>query len=118
MEQKVKLTYAEIIKKLTDADIRTDHFHHEGFDDKQAAVMEQLGPYKKVDSVGGYTGGGEYVERVFLFEEHDVYLCITGYYDSNNGTDIDPDFNEVFPRRTIVVVYETLEQRGDKTDEV
>lgn len=110
-----KKTFAEIIAKLEELEIESYHLGHEDYDEN--ALTEALGEAEEVHSVGGPEGGGEYAERVILFKDHGVYIRITGYYASEDGTEWDGDFEEVFPRKVINTVYESTEERGDKKDE-
>lgn len=112
-----KLTYEEIVKKFKELDITPEMFYCNDYDEEQKEFVVSLGESNKVYGEGGNEGGGEYFERVFYFKDHDVYIQITGYYESNNGTECDEEFNQVFPRRVIDTVYETEKGRGDKTDE-
>ena len=65
-----------------------------------------------VDSEGGYEGGGEHVERTFAIlaaglKDRLAHFQITGYYESNNGTEFDDEITIVFPRKVIVTQYFT-----------
>jgi hypothetical protein len=79
-------------------------------------IEKMFGKMEFVSSDGGHEGGGEHVERVIRFG--DVHIRFTGYYDSNNGIEFDGGFEYVLPRRTLKMVYETPDERGDKKDEV
>lgn len=87
---------SEIIKDLGVSSVAREDFNKEDLD------MEL------VHSQGGYEGDGEYAERVF---EHDnggekIYIKITGFYSSYNGTDWDSDFEQVQPKQKTITVYE------------
>lgn len=65
-----------------------------------------------VDSDGGYEGGGEHVERTFAISMAGspvrlAHFQITGYYESNNGTEYDDEITIVFPREVMVTQYFT-----------
>lgn len=65
-----------------------------------------LGTIAVVNSVGDKEGGGEYSEIVYNFVDYGVYLKITGFYSSYNGTDWNDDWTEVFPQEKMTTVYE------------
>ena len=67
-----------------------------------------IGKVKEISSVGDKEGGGEYSEKVFYFEKHNVYLKVTGFYSSYNGTDWNNDWTEVFPKEKLITVYEPM----------
>lgn len=133
MTEKKKLTFDEIEKKLNDLEVTPSMLDGEDSDDDYdddgeepgedddldttELVEKYLGKFKEVHSHGGGEGGGEYVERIYHFIDHDVYVRTTGGYYSHHGIEWDDDFEEVFPRKTIVTVYETKKERGDKQDE-
>ena len=62
---------------------------------------------KLVHREGGGEGGGEYVERVFQFEDSDLFVKITGYYYSYEGTTYD-GIEQVAPQQKTITVYEKL----------
>jgi hypothetical protein len=65
-----------------------------------------LGTIAEVHSEGNKEGGGEYSEIVYHFVDYDVYLRITGFYTSYNGTDWNDNWTEVFPQEKTITVYE------------
>lgn len=56
-----------------------------------------------VHSIGGHEGAGEYAERVFQHEN--LFIKITGYYSSYNGTEWE-DCAIVEPKQKTITVYE------------
>lgn len=48
--------------------------------------------------------------KVGHFVDHDVYIQVTGYYSSGNGTEWDGDFEEVRPVEKTVIEYETIKK--------
>lgn len=97
-----------------------DEIDEDDEDNEDGLIIQKIetmfGKMEFASSHGGGEGEGEYVERVVRFG--DVHIRYTGYYDSNNGMEFDGGFEYVLPRRTLKMVYETPEERGDKTDEV
>ena len=59
--------------------------------------------FNLVYAEGGGEGDGDYAERVFQHEN--VFVKITGYYSSYEGTDWD-EISEVQPKQKTVTVYE------------
>ena len=67
------------------------------------------GPNEQVHSTGGEDRGSDWT-RTYHFTDHDVYLKVTGYYQSHYGTDFDDGWNcvkEVKPVQKTITVYET-----------
>jgi len=81
-------------------------------------IGKMFGPFEMVSLHGGGEGEGEYVERIIRFVNEDIFIRYTGYYDSNNGIEFDGGFEYVLPRRTLKMVYETPDERGDMKDEI
>jgi hypothetical protein len=97
-----KLTGAEIISKIEEHYDSVSDFAYDG-DYKQVA-----GPNKQVDSTGGEDRGSHWT-RTYHFTDHDVYLKVTGYYQSHYGTDFDDGWNcveEVKPVSKTITIYE------------
>ena len=67
-----------------------------------------LGEVEEVDSHGG-EGQGEDWYVVAHYKEHNVFIKISGFYSSYNGTDFDGyDFEEVKPREKVITVYDKV----------
>lgn len=97
-----KLTAQEIISKLTETYDQVDDFAYQG------APVEVAGPNTRVHSTGG-EDEGSYWCAVHYFPDHDVYLKVTGYYQSYSGTDFDDGWDcvtEVRPVEKTITVYE------------
>jgi hypothetical protein len=97
-----KLTAQEIIEKAKEYCESISGFAYGDFDDDLA------GPFKEVHSTGG-EGEGSHWTRTYHFTDHDVYLKVTGYYQSHYGTDFDDGWNcvkEVKPKEKTITVYE------------
>jgi hypothetical protein len=97
-----KLTGAEIIQKIKDAEISIREFAHEG------APYEIAGPNVEVYRKGG-EGQGEDWRRVHHFTDHDVYLQVKGFYQSHYGVDFYDEWDcitEVKPQEKTITVYE------------
>lgn len=73
----------------------------------QEKFNEEFGEVKEVSeaSRGGEDAGSQYV-RVYHFVNDDVYVKITGYYASYDGTTFDDEFQEVTPKEKTITVYE------------
>lgn len=97
-----KLTAQEIIEKLKEGCEKVSQFAYGDFDDDLA------GPSKEVDSTGGIDRGSHWT-RTYHFTDHDVYLKVTGYYQSHCGTDFDEGWDcvkEVKPKEKTITIYE------------
>lgn len=70
------------------------------------SLDEIVGEVNEVHAEGQYDDGGESIERVYHFVRHNVYIKITGHWDSYDGVDIDREFEEVFPQEKKVIFYE------------
>lgn len=62
---------------------------------------------------GGYEGGGEYTERVFMLTDEDgtsKYVQVLGNYYSYSGTSWDPsnEWTEVEPYEVVVTKYKPV----------
>jgi hypothetical protein len=62
---------------------------------------------KLVYREGGSEGGGEHAERVFQFEDSDLFVRITGYYYSYDGTTWE-SIEQVTPREKTITVYDKI----------
>lgn len=95
------MTGEEIIKKLEELEISGSDFAYE-FDERKEFGLAPI----VYEEEGDREGGGDYSCVVRHFTEHDVYIEVTGYYSSYNGTDWDGGFEIVRPVKKTVVVYE------------
>ena len=94
------MNFKEIIEKTKELDMSNSDIGYGEFDE---AVF---GKIKQVFGQGG-EGKGEDWERVYFFEEHGVYLSMSGFYSSYNGTDFDGyEPKEVTPKEKTITVYE------------
>jgi len=62
----------------------------------------------EVNRTGGMDEGSNW-SRTYHFTEHDVYLKVSGYYQSHYGTDFDNGWDsvqEVRPKEKTITVYE------------
>ena len=99
-----KLTGKEIIKKLEKSGITVDEFAFEDYDPQTL----ELGDIKEIEQVGG-EGEGDHWHSVKFFKDHDVYLKVTGWYTSHNGTDFESwksSVKEVKPKEKTITIYE------------
>lgn len=94
------MTYQDIIAKCEELDYSLSDYGYGEFD------TDIFGSVKQVYSKGG-EGKGEDWERVYHFVDHDIYLSMSGYYQSYDGVDFD-GFKpiQVFPKEKTITVYE------------
>lgn len=105
------MDFQEIVEKLKEANIKPEDLQDiiEGYGSSEFTLefLETLvGNVEEVNSIGGGEGEGDYVERVYHFKDHNVYIKITGFYSSYNGTDWGEHFREVKPKEKVVTVFE------------
>lgn len=99
-------TYDEIVAILQDKLTRVNQFAWEDFDSEELG----LGTCKHIGEAdsGGEDEGSDW-QRVFHFVDHDVYIKVTGYYQSYNGTEFYNGWgclSEVRPTQRTITVYE------------
>lgn len=106
-----KLTVQEIIQRLQTyfegigEDVGT--FAHHNFLDEDIKALG-LGPIEEIDQYGG-EGQGDKWWSVKYFPDHDIYLKVTGFYQSHYGTDFYDGWRgvkEVKPKEKTITVYE------------
>jgi hypothetical protein len=105
------MTIVELREELKALNITGENFKDalKGWRDlKVADLKEKFGDYKEVYSKGDREGGGEDSEWVVHFLEHDIYLSVTGFYSSYNGTDWDSDITQVAPYEQTIIVYKNV----------
>lgn len=78
----------------------------DGYQFEETLPREIYGENKLVHEEGNCEGGGEYSELVRYFEDHDVYIKLTGTYYSYDGTDWNNDYHEVKLVERVITVYE------------
>jgi hypothetical protein len=69
---------------------------------------ELVGKWEEIEQIGG-EGEGDTWFSIKYFNDHDVYLKVSGYYQSHYGTDFDDWDNavkEVKPKEKTITVYE------------
>jgi hypothetical protein len=81
-----------------------------GYDVARQEWLEQntLPSWEEVDQVGGEDEGSHW-HSVKYFKDHDVYIKVTGWYSSYNGTDFedwDEACSEVRPQEKVITVWE------------
>jgi hypothetical protein len=76
---------------------------------RSGLFIEGVGEYIEVDQQGG-EGQGEHWHSVKYFPDHDIYIKVTGYYSSYDGTEIDGwnSCSEVKPRQKVITVYDRI----------
>jgi hypothetical protein len=70
--------------------------------------IPNVGRFEEIDQIGGESEGSHW-HSVKYFKDHDVYLKVTGYYSSYNGTDFDDGWDsceQVTPQEKTITVYE------------
>ena len=100
----MKKNYEEILAILEEKIDSVSSFAYQDYYEKDL----ELGPIKEVHHEGGEDEGTHW-ESVQYFEDHDVYISVTGYYTSYDGTDFDGGWSccqEVRPIEKIVTFYE------------
>lgn len=94
------MTFQEIIEKCEELEFTLQDYGYGEFDNNIFGTVEE------VYSTGGM-GKGENWERVYHFVDHDIYLSMSGYYQSYSGVDFD-GYSPVqkFPKQKTITVYE------------
>ncbi len=99
-----KLNFEEIKSILMSKIESVAYFAHDDFNDQELG----LGTIKEVHSEGGVDRGSHWVS-VKHFVDHDIYISVTGFYQSHYGTDFDDGWDslsQVFPTQRVITVYE------------
>lgn len=96
--------------KKYEAWIKEYHSHPSKYYISSQEWLEQnaLPTWKEIDQVGGEDEGSHW-HSVKYFKDHDVYIKVTGWYSSYNGTDFeswDEACSEVRPQQKTITVYE------------
>lgn len=79
----------------------------ESKEDQLIKEIEALG-LVLVHEVGGNSGDGEDVERIFVHRDKNdgnIYIKITGFYSSYEGTEWDEEIQRVMPETHTVTIY-------------
>lgn len=75
---------------------------------KEYLISSSIPEWKEVHQQGG-EGEGDHWESVKYFPDHDVYIKVTGYYQSYNGTEFYGGYkdccSEVRPEEKTITVY-------------
>ncbi len=98
-----KLIASELIEKMKEMGYSVPDLGY-GYEIDQKI----LGKMTEVDRHGG-EGEGENWWRTYHFEDHNVYLKVSGWYTSYRGTDFqgwDEAVKEVKPKEKLITVYE------------
>lgn len=99
-----RMNYDQIVAKLGEMDVRPRDL---GWDYDSEEMKKAFGTVSVVKgaSTGGEDEGSAY-RRVLNFEDQGVFIAITGYYTSYDGTEWDNYFTHVTPREKTITVYE------------
>lgn len=97
------MNYQEILEVLKSKELTVENFAYEDYDSKELG----LGEIEEIHQQGG-EGEGSHWESVKYFKDHNIYIKVTGFYSSYNGTDFDgwSDCSEVKPIEKTITVYE------------
>lgn len=102
----------EYYTKLDEENEGDDSWIYEFTDIENSSQHEELqksvGVFKKIEHYGGEGDGSTYYD-VYHFLDHDIYVKVSGYYQSHNGVDYYDgleSFQEVKPVTKSVVFYE------------
>jgi len=94
-------TFLQVRKEYNE----TPNYHALGV--KERSTFLGLGEIEEVEQHGG-EGEGDSWYSVKYFKDHDVYIRISGYYQSYDGTTFDQGYGEeVFPKQKMITVYES-----------
>ena len=98
-----KKSYDEILEVLKEKIYSVSDFADEDYDKEDLG----LGEIVEVHQEGGEEQGSHW-ESVKHFKDHDVYIKVTGYYSSYNGTAFGGwgDCSHVTPQEKVITVYE------------
>jgi len=97
------MNYQEILEVLKEKISNVDEFAHEDYSNEELG----LGEIQEIHQEGG-EGEGSHWESVKHFKDHNIYIKVTGYYQSYNGTDFsnwDRACSEVKPTEKTITVY-------------
>lgn len=103
-----KMDYSEIMGRIKETGIDVSDFAYE---DVTQDNREKIGKWNEVEQHGG-EGEGEDWYSVKYFPEHDIYIKVSGFYQSYSGTDFgdfDDACKEVKPIERKVTFYEPLQ---------
>ena len=108
-EQKAKDDYYNTIRETrTEEELEKWRSMPSVWELREAWILDHLGLGKvvEVDQYGG-EGQGDTWYSVKHFVDHDVYIKITGHYQSYNGTDFYNGYGcEVRPQEKVITVFE------------
>lgn len=97
------MTYQEIIEELKKSNRDLEDFAYENISFIPGLTWEEI------EQIGG-EGEGDHWHSVKYFPEHNIYIKITGYYQSYNGTEFYGGYDEccsqVTPQQRTITVYE------------
>lgn len=118
-----KLTYQQILEEIKNQCSDVDEFATEGlggekvYPDAKYGTKEYfvyknpiLGIVKQIEQYGGEDQGSNWYV-IYYFEDHDVYIKVTGYYQSYSGLDFYNEWDcckQVIPQEKTITVYESV----------
>jgi hypothetical protein len=115
----MKKTYEEILE-IFQANMSIEEFAFNDFPEEWYPAAGQnwehpnymhpeLGYFEEIEQVGG-EGEGDHWHSIKYFKDQDIYICVTGFYSSYNGTDFYGGFvdccSNVRPTQKTITVYE------------
>ena len=99
------MNFQEILDEIKKQGISDDNFA----DGEMENPLPNIGEWKQVDIYGGEGQGDDYW-AVNYFPEHDIYIKISGYYASYDGTTFYNDcYSQVTPKEETVIVYHSIQ---------
>ena len=101
------MKFQEIVDVFEKHGVKKGEFAYNDISDNIVASIEaEVGPWTEIDQHGGSDEGPTWW-TVKYFSKHDVYIKLSGYYSSYNGTDFDEyDYQEVKPTEKTITIYE------------
>ena len=100
------MNFRQIIESLSELQITPEDFSKERYTNHE--VTSAVGRFTVVERSGGSVEGDD-CSFVIQFIDHNVFVKITGYYDSYEGIDYsESEFLEVVPKEKIITTYEPV----------
>lgn len=100
------MNYTEILEVLKSKLNSVEEFAFEDYKHEDLG----LGEIKEIEQYGG-EGQGDTWYSIKHFVDHNIFIKVSGFYSSYNGTDFYDGWNEcseVKPQQKTVTVYETV----------
>lgn len=105
------MTAEEIIEILKKYEVRVEDFAYDDIqEDLEDTIKVETGEWKEINQYGG-EGQGDTWYSIKHFPKHNVYIKVSGYYSSYNGTDFGNWKNSckgVIPVQKTIIDYEVI----------